>query len=117
MHTDDEFAYRVESRLMGQGLYLTAIEDTSAGYRIEYESLSADRGAMPQRELGDVINVFRDVLGEDWPGTAIEAVVTDFDGEPVAEWQVRAEWATALAEGDLSEVAFSERVLGTLSGR
>ena len=117
MHTDDEFAFQLESRLMGQGLYLTELERLDAGYRLEYESLSADRGAMPQRELGEVINVFRDVLEEDWPGTRIEAVITDLEGEPVADWHVQAGWATALAEGDLSEVAFSEKVLGTLTGR
>jgi hypothetical protein len=115
MHTDDEFAYQLESRLMGQGLYLSELAYLDSGYRIEYESLSADRGAMPQSELGDVINIFRDVLEDDWPGTAIEAVITDFEGQPVAEWHVRAAWSTLLAEGDLSEIEFSDRVLGTLS--
>ncbi len=115
MHTDDEFAFEVESRLMGQGLYLDTIEPVAEGYRLEYESMSADRGAMPQTELGDVIKVFREVLEEDWPGTSLEAVITDLDGEPVAAWHVRAEWSRALAEGDLSEVAFSERVLESLS--
>jgi len=115
MHADDEFDFQLESRLMAQGLYLTAVEHQDGVYRLEYESISADRGVMPQTELGEVITVLRNLLDEDWPGTGIEAVVTDLDGNPLAEWAVRGEWSRALAEGDISEVEFSERVLGTLS--
>ncbi|MDX1744796.1 MAG: hypothetical protein R3324_02565, partial [Halobacteriales archaeon] len=69
----------------------------------------------PHRELGRVINMFRELHPDGWEGAAIEATVTDFDGDEKGTWHVDQAWLAALESGDLSEVEFSERVVETLS--
>lgn len=111
----DEVASQLESRLMSQGLYVTELTFADGTYHLEYESVAAEQGTIPHRELGRVINLFREVHPDDWTGANIEAVVTDFEGEPKGTWQVAEEWLAALETGDLSEIEFSERVVETLS--
>jgi hypothetical protein len=116
MATDDEdnIAFQVESRLMSKGVYVTDVEQDD-GYELTYESAAADEtGAIPHREVGRVINVFRDLHPEDWAGTEIEATVTDFDGTELGRWRVDEDWFAALQAGDLSETEFSQRVIGTI---
>jgi len=107
--------FQIESRLTSHAIYVSEFEGTEeSGYALTYESMAADYGGIPRRELGRVINVFRDLFGEDWTGTRIDATVCDLDGNPLATWHCEADWLAALADGELSEVEFSERVVGTL---
>jgi hypothetical protein len=117
----EEVTSRVESRLVSHGVYVQEVTaedeggDEGGGYQLVYESIAADgASAVPHREVGRVINVFRDVHPEDWAGADIEATVTDLDGVELGEWHVRAEWLRALQAGDLSEVEFSTRVIETI---
>ncbi len=113
--SDDDLATRLENRLMSHGVYVDDFETTDdGGYYLEYESLYADRGVIPHREVGRVINVFRDLHPDDWDGASIEAVVTDLEGNPEGSWHVDRSWLSALVAGDLSETEFSERVVATL---
>lgn len=113
--SDDELATRIENRLMSHGVYVDRFEESGAGgYYLEYESLHADEGVIPHREVGRVINVFLDLHDDDWTGADIEAVVTDLEGNPEASWHVEQSWLAELTAGELSETEFSERVIATL---
>jgi hypothetical protein len=113
--SDDEVVSRAESRLVSHGVYVDEVAVEAGTYRLTYESVAADDAhAIPHREVGRVINVFRDLHPDDWEGADIEATVTDLDGAKLGEWHVRQEWLGKLHEGDLSEGEFSQRVIGTI---
>lgn len=114
--SDEDLATRLESRLMSHGIYVTEFEATEGGYTLEYESLYADEGVIPHREVGRVINVFLDLHPDDWSGADIDAVVTNLEGEPEGSWRVEADWVAAMTDGELSETDFSQRVIATLEG-
>ena len=110
----EELAFQVESRLMNHGVYVTDFAEEEGDYHLTYESAAADTGVIPHRELGRVINVFRDLHSDDWEGADIEGEVLDLDGEKLGDWYVAASWLDGLHNGTLSEEAFSERVIETL---
>ncbi|QDX39471.1 hypothetical protein [Salarchaeum sp. JOR-1] len=110
-----KFEFRVAARLTSHGVYVDEVVDAGGRYEVTYESLSADgEGVVPHREVGRVINVFRDLHDDDWRGADIDATVTDFDGVEQGRWHVESEWLDALHNGSLTEVEFSERVVGTI---
>lgn len=114
----DDPVSQVEARLISHGVYVEELSRGDAGFSLTYESVhewESDR--VPDRELGRVVNVFRDVFGEDWSGERIEATVVDADGAPLADWHVQQEWLAGLGSDELSEVAFSRAVLGTVEVR
>jgi hypothetical protein len=113
--SDEELAFQIESRLTSHGIYVTDFEKHEDRYEVVYESFAADEGAIPHREIGRVINVFRDLHSDDWSGAYIEGEVLDLDGEKQGDWHVKAEWIDELHNGDLTEVEFSERVIDTLT--
>lgn len=112
--SDGDFAWQLESRLTSHGVYVDELDETEEGYWLRYESISADKGAIAHREIGRVVNVFLDLHPDDWSGARIEAVVTDLDGNRNGEWHVEAAWLDALTDDEISEEAFSERVVGTI---
>ena len=106
---------RAESRLVSHGVYVDEVTVEADTYRLTYESVAADDAhAIPHREVGRVINVFRDLHPDDWEGTDIEATVTDLEGAELGEWHVRQEWLGKLHADDLSEIEFSQQVIGTI---
>lgn len=109
--TDTLDVDQLEARLMSHGVYVTEAREDGDAVSLEYESIAA-RGGVPHREVGRVINVFRDLLGEST--VDIEATVTDLEGETQGTWRVEAEWLAELAAGEVSETAFSGRVLETI---
>ncbi|NLV05502.1 hypothetical protein GOC83_05045 [Haloarcula rubripromontorii] len=114
----DDFEFQVESRLTSHGVYVTDFADEGDTYRLTYESISADEAAViPHREIGRVINVFRDLHADDWSGVDIEATVTDLEDTELGEWSVDSEWIDDLENDDLSETDFSQRVLETITVR
>jgi hypothetical protein len=112
--SDDDFAWQLESRLTSHGVYVTDLDETDAGYELTYESIAADEGAVPHREIGRVVNVFLDLHDDDWSGARIEATVLDLEGGEKGTWHVEAAWLDALTDGDITETEFSERVLDTV---
>lgn len=112
---DDDFAFRIESRLTSHGVYVEDVEQSGEGYSLTYESIAvADEGAVPHREVGRVINVFRDLHADDWAGARIEGDVLDLDGNHRGSWHVEADWLDDLHNGDLTEIEFSQRVVDTI---
>lgn len=117
MHKKDieDFEFQVESRLTSHGVYVDEVTEQEDGYSLTYESVNVDnQGIIPNREVGRVINVFRDLHDDDWSGARIEAVVMDFDGNKLGTWHVEAEWIDRLHNGDLSEIDFSQKVIETV---
>ena len=111
----DDFRFQIESRLTSHGVYVDTVEDVDGTYEVTYESLSGDsEGIVPHREVGRVINVFRDLHDDDWSGADIEAVVTDLEGVELGRWHVDREWIDRLHNGDLTKVDFSENVIETI---
>ena len=116
MNETDDFEFRVESRLTSHGVYVDEVTETADGYELSYESIAADsESVVPHREVGRVINVFRDLHEDDWTGADIDALVTDFEGNKKGRWYVEAEWIDELHNGELSEIEFSERVVDTIT--
>ena len=115
MSDDEDFGFHVESRLTSHGVYVDEVDQHEGGYRLTYESVSAENeGSVPHREVGRVINVFRDLHDDDWTGADIDATVTDFEGVEQGTWHVEAAWLDALHNGELTEVEFSQKVLETI---
>jgi len=115
MSDDQDFEFQLESRLTSHGVYVQSVDETEAGFAVEYESFAGDsEGVIPHREVGRVINVFRDLHPDDWSGAEIEATVTDFDGNNLGSWHVEPDWFDRLHNGDLTEVAFSQKVVDTI---
>ncbi|MEF8812814.1 MAG: hypothetical protein V5A55_03235 [Halovenus sp.] len=115
MSVDDDFKFQIEARLTSHGVYVDEVEYVDDTYRLTYESIStASEGIVPHREVGRVINVFRDLHDEEWNGANIEAVVTDLEGRELGEWHVEQEWLASLNDDTLSEVEFSEKVIETI---
>lgn len=109
---DRDFEFLVESRLTGFAVYLTDFAETEDGYALTYESLAADdTGTVPHREVGRIVNVFRDI--EEDP-VGIEGTVTDLDGTPMGEWTAEREWLAALEADELTELEFSEKVIESI---
>lgn len=107
----DDFAFQIESRLTSQGVYVQSVEETDGAYHVTYESMAANEGVIPHREVGRVINVFRDLHSDDWSGADISGTVLDLEGERQGVWQVEAAWLEELHNGTLTELEFSERVI------
>jgi hypothetical protein len=112
---NDDLEFQIESRLTSHGVYVDDVTETEDGFEITYESVAVDsEEIIPHREVGRVINVFRDLHDDDWKGGDISAVVTDFDEHKFGEWEVKQEWFDKLHNGDLTEVEFSEKVIETI---
>ena len=112
---DDDFKFQVEARLTSHGVYVDTVTEDAGGYEVTYESISADNeGVVPRREVGRVINVFRDLHDEDWTGADIRGVVTDLDGNVRGTWEVAQEWLDELHNGQLTELEFSGKVIDSI---
>jgi hypothetical protein len=115
MSDERDFEFRLESRLTSHGVYVQSVDEQDTGYAVEYESIAGDsEGVIPHREVGRVINVFRDLHPDDWAGVRIDADVTDFEGNKLGSWHVDPDWIDRLHNGDLSEVEFSQLVVDTI---
>lgn len=110
----EDFEFQLESRLTSHGIYVERVEEVEGTYEVTYESMAADEGVIPHREVGRVINVFRDLHTDDWEGTDISGEVLDLDDRTQGTWHVEASWIDDLHNGDLTELDFSERVIETV---
>jgi hypothetical protein len=113
---DDDRRFALESRLTNNGCYLESIAVADDAYEVTYQSVAAGQhGEIPHQQVGDVVNVFRTLFDEhDWAVRSVEATVTTLDDEVLGSWRADADWFAALADGDLTEVEFSRRVVASL---
>lgn len=106
---------QAEMLLTNHGVYVDDVSESSDSCELRYESAAVDANdVIPHKEVGRVINIFRDLHDSTWEGMDISAVVTDFDGNERGQWRVEQEWLDRLHNGDLSEVEFSEKVIQTI---
>lgn len=110
----DDLAFQIESRLVSHGVYVTEFDEQNGAYEVTYESMAADDGVIPHREVGRVINVFRDLHDDDWAGADITGTVLDLDGDPQGRWHCEAAWFDELHNDDLTETEFSGKVISTV---
>jgi|GEM_PF-647769 len=109
---DQDFEFLLESRLTGFAVYLTEVSETDDGYELIYESIAADQAsAIPHREVGRIVNVFRDITDDP---VEIEATVQNMDGTTLGTWHAPRKWLVALESGELTELEFSEKVVSSI---
>jgi hypothetical protein len=113
---DDDRRFALESRLTNNGCYLREVAVEDDAYVVTYQSVAADQhGEVPYQQVGDVVNVFRTLFDEaDWPVRTVDATVVDLDDDVLGSWRADADWFRGLADGDLTEVEFSRRVVASL---
>ena len=134
----------LENRLMGHGVYVTAfawtdastagtnaadtnappagdpagetpVED-GAGIELEYEVVS-ESPRVSNDEVGTVLRTLRSIADERaWTPGRLEATSLSTNGAVRGRWRVEPEWFDRLGT-ELSELAFSERVLRTITDR
>lgn len=119
----------LENRLMSHGIYVNEVArlgevtdgpadepiDARDGtdIRVEYETVAA-ADAVTSNEVGAVVRTLLEIADErEWTPGRLEAVSLTTDGDRRGRWHVEGEWFARLGD-DLSELAFSERVLETV---
>ncbi|WP_128477915.1 hypothetical protein [Halorussus pelagicus] len=110
---DSDLRERLEQRLMSHGVYVTDLTTDEGTLRIEYETASPGDG-VPHREVGRVLNRLLALHEEGWDPLDVRADVSSIEEEPRGTWRADAEWLTAHARGDLSDVDLSQRVIDTI---
>jgi len=103
---------QLEARLMSHGVYVEEL-DPGDPLEITYETvLSA--GGVPDQDIGRLCNVLLKLRADGWEPEDVHARAFDIDGEPLGTWHAEGDWFHALEADDITEVEFSERVLGTV---
>jgi len=114
MSVPEDTYERVENRLMSHGVYVNEIDRETDPVTITYETVHGTDG-VPHRDIGRIANVLRSFRVEsEWDPVTVEGVVTDLDGERLGTWHVEAEWFHELADDEITETEFSQRVLDTI---
>ena len=109
-----ELRERLEQRLMSHGVYVTGLEAAEGTLRIDYETATPGDG-VPHREVGRVLNRLLEAHDDGWDPVDVRGSVSGIDGEPRGTWRADGEWLVAHAEGELSDVELSQRVLDTVT--
>ncbi len=117
----------LENRLMSHGYYVTSFDwrdgdgadatpADGVGIALEYEAVS-DAPAVTRDEVGAVLRTLLSI-GEErsWTPGRLEATSFGTDGTVRGRWHVEREWFDRLGT-DLSQVEFSQLVLGTVRDR
>lgn len=112
--TDEDPAADVESTLRSYGI---SVERLDGGEPLELTYMTAFPGReIHRREIGRALNALIDRAEVDaWDPVRVEATVVRAPGDPLGTWHANAEWFEALLADELSETAFSTRVLETVS--
>ena len=112
---DDEMRERLEQRLMSHGVYVTDLttDEETETLRIDYETASPGEG-VPHREVGRVLNRLLALHDDGWDPTDVEAAVESIEGEARGTWHADRGWLVGHANGELSDVDLSQRVIETI---
>jgi len=113
MSTPEDLDERIENRLVSHGIYVTDLGRGENAVAITYETVHGTDG-VPDRDIGRIVNVFRDFRGEGWEPVDVRGVATDLDGEQLGSWHAEAAWFRDLAADEITETEFSQRVLETV---
>lgn len=104
----------LEAELRANGI---SVERVDAGDPVALTYMTAFPGdEVHHGEMGRALAVFVDLAREDeWTPVRVEATVVRHADDVLGTWHAEPSWFEALLAGDLSETAFSGRVLDTLS--
>ena len=127
MSDEHPIGVALENRLMSDGIYVTSVmwldEGTGhgdeldvrrppdgAGLAVEYETV-AETATVTSQEVSAVVRTLLSIADErEWTPGRVEATAVDDDRR--GEWYVDEAWFAGL-DTALSELEFSDRVLGT----
>ncbi|MDJ1434463.1 hypothetical protein [Halostagnicola sp. A-GB9-2] len=114
MSEDRPVSVSLENRLMSNGYYVTAYEETADRITLTYEAVSESE-TVTSHEVGVVVRTLLAIEDErdDWEPGRLEVTSTTTDGAVRGHWHVEEAWFRGLSEG-LSAPEFSERVLETI---
>ncbi|MWV63802.1 hypothetical protein GRS48_03035 [Halorubrum sp. JWXQ-INN 858] len=112
--TGDESAAGVEPTLRSYGI---SVESLDGGEPLELTYMTAFPGReVHRREIGRALNALLDRADAGaWDPVRVEATVVRSPGDPLGTWTAEGDWFEALIDDDLTETAFSTRVLHTVS--
>ncbi|WP_293032817.1 hypothetical protein [Natronococcus sp.] len=124
MSPDHAVDIALENRLMSNGIYVTDVswpddgdaETPADGAAIDlaYETV-AEAPFVTTDEVSSVVRMLLAIAEErDWTPGRLEVTSLSTDGELRGHWHVEGEWFAGL-DDELSEVEFSQRVLGTVT--
>lgn len=104
----------LEAELRANGI---SVERVEADDPVELTYMTAFPGdTVHHGEMGRALSVFVDLAREDeWTPVRVEATVVRHEDDVIGTWHAEPGWFEALLAGDLSETAFSGRVLDTLA--
>jgi hypothetical protein len=114
MAAPDDVHERIENRLMSHGIYVTDLDPGEETLNITYETVHGD-ASVPVRDIGRIVNLLRTFREEeDWGPVTVHGTATDLEGDSLGTWQAEQAWFEALADGEMTEVEFSDRVRATI---
>lgn len=104
----------LEAELRANGISVEALDP---GDPVEITYMTAFPGERVEHgEIGRACNALLDAArADEWEPTGVEATVVRAPDDVLGTWHVDGEWFTALLADELTETAFSARVLDTLS--
>ncbi|MFU8868639.1 hypothetical protein [Natronococcus sp.] len=124
MSPDHAVAVALENRLMSNGIYVTDVSWPDGGggeapadgaaIDLEYETV-AEAPFVTTDEVSSVVRMLLAIAEErEWTPGRLEVTSRSTDGELRGRWHVEGAWFAGL-DDELSEVEFSQRVLGTVT--
>lgn len=110
----DEPTGDVEPTLRSYGVSVESIDDGDP-LRITYMTAFPGR-EVHRREIGRALNALIDrAEAGAWEPVRVEATVVRSPGDPLGTWAAEPEWFEALIADEVTETAFSTRVLQTVT--
>ena len=112
--SDDDPPGGVEPTLRSYGISVESIE---TGNPLDVTYMTAFPGReVHRREIGRALNALIDrAEAGAWDPVRVEATVVRAPGDPLGTWAAESDWFEALLADELTETAFSTRVLETLT--
>jgi hypothetical protein len=110
----DESTSDVEPTLRSYGVSVESIDD---GDPLQLTYMTAFPGReVHRREIGRALNALIDrAEAGAWEPVRVEATVVRSPGDPLGTWAAEPEWFEALLADEVTETAFSTRVLQTVT--
>lgn len=104
----------LEAELRASGISVESLDPSDP---VELTYMTAFPGERVEHgEIGRACNALLDAArAGEWEPTRVEATVVRAPGDVQGTWHAEGEWFAALLADELSETAFSTRVLDTLS--
>lgn len=116
-NADHDVISGVEGELRSYGISVETLEQTDD--RLEFTYITAFPGtSINHREMGRACNALIELADEnDWTARPVEATVLRADDDVMGSWHLDPEWIDALLANELTETAFSTRVIDSVEAQ